>query len=79
MSRFGVDRGRACAGATKSPGFPPCEGILRKDFNALIQSGADPTLTVGQRVTSQWRQRDPLDPAGFGDALSDAIQFWITP
>ncbi len=57
-----------------------CSGwVLRRNFNATIQSGNDPALTPGQLVFAQWRQRDPADPAGFGDALSDGVRFTICP
>ncbi len=57
-----------------------CSGwVLRRDFNATIQSGNDPALSVGATVFAQWRQRDPLDPAGFGDGLSDGLRFAIAP
>ncbi len=60
-------------------GPPPCTGTLERNFNKRIQSGADPLLTPGQRVFAQWRARDPADPAGFGDALTDALRFTICP
>jgi len=63
----------------KNTGPPPCTGILRRNFNSRIQSGVDPSLTVGQQVNAQFRQRDPADSFGFGDALSDGIQFVIEP
>ena len=50
---------------------------LRVDFNKRIQGGFDPALSIGQVVNSQWIQRDPADPAGFGDSLSDALEFTI--
>ncbi len=57
-----------------------CSGwILRSNFNKTIQNGSDPRLTPGQRIVAQWRQRDPMEPAGFGDGLSDAVQFTICP
>ncbi len=57
-----------------------CSGwTLRADFNARIQSGSDPLLTAGQRVHAQWRQRDPADPTGHGDALTDAVAFVVAP
>ena len=59
-----------------------CGGSCRsfeRNFNQLIQSGQDPMLTAGQRVNAQWRQRDPADPLGFGDNLSDGISFLIGP
>jgi hypothetical protein len=65
--------------APKSLNPPPCAGVLRWNFNSRIQSGVDPELTTGQKVWAQWRQRDPLDPTGFGDALSNGVQFTICP
>ena len=59
-----------------------CPGTCRmfkRNFNALIQSGTDPLLTPGARVNVQVRQRDPADPTGFGDNLSDAVSFVIGP
>ncbi len=63
----------------KSTGSPPCSGVAKRDFNARVQSGVDPSLTAGQIVGVQWRQRDPQDPAGFGDSLTDAVLFTICP
>ncbi len=63
----------------KASGAPPCTGRLTRDFNARIQGGADPQLTAGRTVRAQWRLRDPADPAGFGDGLSDAVRFTIAP
>ena len=40
--------------------------------------GLDPLLTVGQRVRAQWYQRDPADPSGFGDSLTNGVnRIWI--
>ncbi len=58
---------------------PPCGGRLVRNFNKTIQAGGDPRLTAGAVVRAQWRQRDPGDPAGFGDGLTDAVQFHIAP
>ncbi len=60
-------------------GVQPCPGVLFRNFNAVIQAGSDPTLTLGHEVRAQWRQRDPADPAGFGDSLTNAIQFTVGP
>ncbi len=65
--------------AAKSTGGPPCAGVLQRDWNARIQNGVDPLLTAGQTVHTQWFYRDPADPAGFGDGLSDALRFVIAP
>lgn len=51
--------------------------ILRRNFNLTIASGADPLLTTGQTVFAQFRQRDPLDPLGFGDNLTNGVRFVI--
>jgi hypothetical protein len=60
-------------------GLPPCSGILKSNLNKRIQSGADPMLTAGAQVYAQWRQRDPSDPAGFGDSLTTGLTFAIQP
>ncbi len=57
----------------------PCPGRLSRNFNKTVQSGADPRLTPGAVVRAQWRQRDPGDTFGFGDGLTDAVQFRIAP
>jgi hypothetical protein len=49
------------------------------DFNAWIQSGADPLLLAGKTVNGQYWFRDPQDPAGFGTGLTDALEFTIQP
>ncbi len=58
-------------------GTGTCGGVLKRNFNARIQAGVDPQLTAGQVVDAQWLQRDPGDPAGFGDSLSNGIRFTI--
>ncbi len=62
-----------------SAGTPPCSGILNRNFNARIQSGNDPALTVGQQVNAQFSYRDPNLGDGFNDGLSDAVEFTIAP
>ncbi len=52
---------------------------LRRNFNKTIQNGFDPQLTAGATVFSQWLQRDPTNPLGFGDNLSDGLRFVINP
>ena len=59
--------------------MPPCTGILKSNLNKRIQSGVDPMLTAGAQVYAQWRQRDPNDPAGFGDSLTNGLTFAIQP
>ncbi len=63
----------------KTTGAPPCTGFVNRNFNGAVQSGNDPLLTAGQTVYAQWRLRDPLDPAGFGDGLSNGVRFLICP
>ncbi|MCP3917279.1 MAG: CehA/McbA family metallohydrolase [bacterium] len=58
-----------------SGGSAPCSGEYTLDFNTLIASGMDPTLTVGTTVFSQYWQRD--NAASFGSGLSNALQFTI--
>jgi hypothetical protein len=53
--------------------------MFKRNFNQLIQSGSNPLLTAGQSIAAQGRQRDPTDPAGFGDNLSNGIRFVIGP
>ena len=60
-------------------GAAPCSGLLSRNFNLRIQSGADPLLTAGRVVDVQWLQRDGADPAGFGDALSNGLEFTVGP
>ncbi len=70
---------RTPAKAPKNPGGGCSGWILRRNFNATIQNAGDPALSVGATVFVQWRQRDPADPAGFGDALTDGLRFQIAP
>jgi hypothetical protein len=58
-------------------GADDCSGSFSYDFNARIQSGADPLLTVGEQVFAQYWYRDPASSSGSG--LSDAAQFTIQP
>ena len=58
---------------------PSCPGRFEVDFSERIRSGVDPRLSVGQRVFTQVWQRDPLNPAGFGDSLTNALSFVIQP
>ncbi len=70
---------RTPAKASKNTGGSPCTGVLGRNFNNTIQGGNDPALTAGKRVFVQWRQRDPADPAGFGDNLTNGATFLICP
>jgi hypothetical protein len=51
--------------------------VLTYDFNALIQSHANPSLMVGQAVFAQYWYRDVQNPSG--QSLSDAVRFFIGP
>ena len=53
--------------------------MFKRNFNQLIQIGADPLLTPGKNVRVQVTQRDPGDPTGFGDNLSNGITFVMGP
>jgi hypothetical protein len=65
--------------AQSSGGGGACTGHWQYDMNARIQSGNDPNLVPGSLIYVQWWGRDPLDPAGFGSQLSDALRFGILP
>ena len=61
-----------------SGGNPPpndCSGTFTFDFNAWIQGGNDPFLTVGSKVNGQFWSRDPQIPDGTGSSLTDAVEF----
>ncbi len=63
-----------------SGGNPPpndCSGVLLYDFNARIQSGADPNLVAGTRVNAQYWYRDSA--SSFDVGLSDAVEFDVLP
>jgi hypothetical protein len=54
-----------------------CSGVYGFDFNALIQSGADPELVAGVQVFAQYWSRDPQ--ASFTTGLTDALRFYVQP
>ena len=56
-----------------------CDGMLSEDFNAYIASGLDSNLVAGATVWLQAWSRDPADPLGYGDSLSDAVWATICP
>ncbi len=63
-----------------SGGNPPpedCSGVYSFDFNAWIQSGADPLLAPGVVAWAQYWSRDPSAASGTG--LTDALQIPIGP
>jgi hypothetical protein len=68
---------RSIAKLPKGGGSGCTPDTLRFNFNTRIQSGADPLLTVGQTVRAQWYQRDPADPSGFADSLTNGVSFTI--
>ena len=63
----------------KNPGGGCSGWRLNRNFNATIQNGLDPSLSVGATIFAQWRQRVPNDPAGFGDGLTNGLRFTIRP
>ncbi len=86
-SNLAFHGGTLCVKAPLTRNLPPknagsngtgfCRGILNTNFNKRIQSGADPTLSVGAQVNAQYIYRDPAD--SFGDGLTDAVEFIIAP
>lgn len=54
-----------------------CTGSIAYDYNARIQSGIDPNLSVGQEVFVQAWARDPASAST--TSLSNAIRFVIAP
>ena len=58
-------------------GVDDCSGVYTFDFDAQIQSGADPALVAGEVVYAQFWSRDPN--ASFTTNRSDAISFGIAP
>jgi hypothetical protein len=64
---------------SNSGGSGPCTGVLSFDFHAHVLSGFDAALVPGRLVYAQYWYRDPLDPAGYGLGLSNAIEFAVAP
>jgi hypothetical protein len=58
-----------------TPPAQDCSGALSFDFNARIQSGVDPRLTVGAEVFAQYWSRDPADASHTN--LSNALAFHV--
>jgi hypothetical protein len=54
-----------------------CTGQFHYDFNARIQSGVDPALTVGQEVFCQYWSRDPAIASTTN--LSNGLYFVVNP
>ena len=64
--------------SSSSDGAGTCDGILSIDFNAYMNSGANPSLTAGTVVWGQFWFRDPAHPVG-GVGLTNAITFTVIP
>ena len=62
----------------RTKGVPPnpCGGLILVDFNAWIQSGLDPALSVGAQAWLQVWIADPLSPRGL---LSPALALVVEP
>jgi hypothetical protein len=75
--------GKLCIKAPVQKLFPvkqvQPDGSVLRNLNNVLLSPPDPMMTVGQRVYCQWRISDPTNPLGFGDALTDAVRFTISP
>jgi Tol biopolymer transport system component len=59
-----------------SPSGDDCTGALAFDFNAYVDSGANPALVDGVTVWAQSWSRDGADP--FGTNLSGGVSFTLT-
>jgi hypothetical protein len=65
---------------TNSGGAPSgssCTGAFQYEFNAWIQSGADPALVAGADLYVQFWYRDPASPSTTG--LSNALRTQVQP
>jgi hypothetical protein len=60
-----------------NPAGSDCSGSFALDFNARIQSGADPALVPGAWIYAQWWSRDPQSPSK--THFSNALQLRICP
>lgn len=60
-------------------GATGCRGVLTRNFNQRIQSGVDPLLTAGARVTAQYVQQDVAHPGPFPDTLTNGVAFTVQP
>ncbi|MCY3002654.1 MAG: integrin alpha [Planctomycetota bacterium] len=60
-----------------SPSASDCSGAFSLDFNALITSGIDLSLTAGAEVFAQYWSRDPASPSH--TSLSNALRFVVGP
>ena len=56
-----------------------CTGTFSYEFNALIVSGTNPALVLGQQVWAQYWSRDPGFAPPHNSNLTDALTFVIDP
>ncbi|HVS20124.1 MAG TPA: VCBS repeat-containing protein [Planctomycetota bacterium] len=56
-------------------GAGPCTGLLRRDFNAYVATGVDPTLAAGADVWAQVWSRDPGSPTSSN--LTSGVTFTL--
>ena len=79
----GPNAGKELLGVAFLPGAFFVEEFMKLTREEIetgeFQAGVDPSLTAGQTVFTQWTQRDPTEPAGFGDSLTDGLGFTIAP
>jgi hypothetical protein len=54
-----------------------CTGVYLFDFNAHLDSGADPELVVGRQAFCQYWSRDPLSAST--TSLSDGLRAFVNP
>ena len=82
-SELAFHGGKLCIKAPVRKLFPvkqvQPDGTILRNLNNVLSSPPDPMMTVGQKVYCQWRISDPTNPSGFGDALTDAVRFTISP
>lgn len=60
-----------------TPGGNDCTGVMTRDFNAWIASGADPALIGGVEVWAQFYSRDPGFAPPNNVNLTEALDFVI--
>jgi hypothetical protein len=64
-------------GLVNSGGTTGCTGRFTTDFNAWVASGADPALTAGVKVNSQFWGRDPAAPST--TSVTNGTEFFLAP
>jgi hypothetical protein len=60
-----------------SAGGADCTGVFSFDFNGLVSSGVDPSLTAGAEIYAQYWSRDPQ--SAIPTSLSNALRVVINP